>query len=496
MKVKTLGALGALGMLLTSVTVWSVTNPRPADQENGKTDSVVDPEDPRPTVPAFAGASFSTGKTLMMEGRLGHSKLLSTKDNETMLLVNVTADKGTVSNTSAPLNLAIVVDRSGSMKGRRLQQALDAARGMVRRLRDRDVVSVVTYSTTTQIVSPPTQVDSFTRDRVIAAIDTITAEGDTCISCGIDAGMEQLRQRSGAGMIDRLLLLSDGEATAGVRDVEGFRSIGSRVRNMGASISSVGVDVQYNERVMNALAIESNGRHYFAESASSLVRVFDEELESLVKSVAKSSEVAIDLAPGVEVQKVFDRTFRREGNKLFVPLGTFSSGEEKTVFVSLRVPRGAAGERPIADVKMTYDDVTGAIGRGECEGKLAALLTEEEKNVTTEVDPFVQARFLRSETKTALNDANDLFASGRADEARRRLNEGLANVRKQRELALSRAAPAAKPKLAADLGKQEQALDEANTGFSAPPAQAGAPAEREQSAQKRKNSVNALEQGF
>jgi Ca-activated chloride channel family protein len=495
MKVKTLGALGALGMLLTSVTVWSVTNPRPAGWERG-TVGPETTEDLRPTVPAFAGAAFTTGKTLMMEGRLGHSKLLSTKDNETMLLVNVTADKAAVGNTAAPLNLGIVIDRSGSMKGRRLQQALDAARGMVRRLRDRDVVSVVTYNTTTQVVSAPTQVDSFSRDRVLAAIDTITAEGDTCISCGIDAGMEQVRQRSGAGMIDRLLLLSDGEATAGVRDVEGFRSIGSRVRNMGASISSVGVDVQYNERVMNALAIESNGRHYFAENASTLTRVFDEELDSLVKSVAKGSEVAIDLAPGVEVERVFDRTFRREGNKLFVPLGTFSSGEEKTVLVSLRVPRGATGERPIADVKMTYDDVTGAIGRGECEGKLAALLTDEEKGISTEIDPFVQARLQRSDTKTALNEANDLFAAGRADEARRRLNDGLNNVRKQREEALRRAGPSASPKLAGDFQKQEKALDEANTGFAAPPAPAGAPAEREQSAQKRKNSVNALEQGF
>jgi Ca-activated chloride channel family protein len=494
MKVKTLGALGALGMLLTSVTVWSVTNPRSETWPNGKTDPEVPTQEP--TVSAFAGASFTTGKTLMMEGRLGHSKLLSSKDNETMLLVNVTADKGAVANTAAPLNLGIVIDRSGSMKGRRLQQALDAARGMVRRLRDRDVVSVVTYNTTTQLISAPTVVDSFSRDRVIAAIDTITAEGDTCISCGIDAGMDQLRQRSGSGMIDRLLLLSDGEATAGVRDVEGFRSIGSRVRNMGASISSVGVDVSYNERVMNALAIESNGRHYFAENSSSLTRVFDEELESLVKSVAKGSDVAIDLAPGVEVERVFDRTFRREGNKLFVPLGTFSTGEEKTVLVALRIPRGAAGERPVADIKMTYDDVTGAIGSGTCEGKLAALLTEEENAITKEIDPFVSARVLRSQTKTALNDANDLWAQGKADEARRRLNEGLAGVRKQREEALKNAAPAAKPKLAADFGKQQQALDEANSGFSSPPAAGGEAGEREQKAQVRSNSVKALEQGF
>ncbi len=492
MKVKTLGALAALGMLLSSVTVWSVTKPTPEGWPSGKSDVVPTEE---VLGPAFAGAAFTTGKTLMMEGRLGHSKLLSTKDSETMLLVNVTADKDAVTNSQTPLNLAIVIDRSGSMKGRRLANALDAARGMVRRLRDRDVVSVVSYNTGTDVVVPPTGVDSFSRDRIVASLDTISAEGDTCISCGIDSGMEQLRQRSGNGMIDRLLLLSDGEATAGVRDVEGFRSIGSRVRRMGASITSVGVDVQYNERVMNALAIESNGRHYFAENASSLVRVFDEELDSLVKSVAKDSEVAIELSPGVEVERVFDRTFRRDGNKLLVPLGTFSSGEEKTVLVSLRIPRGAAGERPIANVKMTYDDVTGAIGSGVCEGKLAALLTEDENAISAELDPFVRARVLRSETASALNDANDLWESGRSDEARKRLQDGLSNLRKEREQALRRAGPTAKPKLAADLGKQEKALDEASTGFASPPAAAAEPA-RQQKAQVRSNSVRALEAGF
>ncbi|MBK8997212.1 MAG: VWA domain-containing protein [Myxococcales bacterium] len=494
MKVKSVAGLAAIGMLLSSVSVWSLTKPRLEPEPLG---GVGGAEPEQPEVPAHPGASFTAGRTLMMEGRLGHGKLLASKDNQTMLLVNVAADGSGAPSVAAPLNLAIVIDRSGSMKGKRLQNAIDGARGMVRRLRDGDVVSVVTYSQTAEVLVAPTTVDSFSRDRVSASLGTISALGDTCISCGIDEGMAQLRQRS--GMIDRILLLSDGEATAGVRDPEGFRAIGARIRNMGASISSVGVDVDYNERVMNTLAIESNGRHHFVENAADLPRVFDQELDTLAKSLAKNAEVAIDLAPGVEVERVFDRTFRREGRKLFVPLGSFSSGEEKTLLVSLRVPRGASGERPVADVKMGYDDLSSGtvLGtRGECHGKLSALLTDNPANVS-EIDPLVTARMLRSQTAAALTEANELWAAGRGEEARKKLNARLDDLKKQREATVARAPSPAKAKLEADFQGQSSALGQADEGFKSPPAGAAAPAEdRKGKAQVRANATKALDMAF
>jgi len=499
MKVKSVAGLAAVGMLLSSVSVWSLTKPRleaePLGGVGGSEPALPEP----PQGPAHPGASFSTGRTLMMEGRLGHGKLLSSKDNQTMLLVNVTADRAGSGAAASPLNLAIVVDRSGSMKGRRLQNAIDGARGMVRRLRDGDVVSVVTYNQTAEVLVSPTTVDSFSRDRVSASLGGITAVGDTCISCGIDEGMAQLRQRSG-GMIDRILLLSDGEATAGVRDPEGFRAIGARIRGMGASISSVGVDVDYNERVMNTLAIESNGRHHFVENAADLPRVFDQELDTLTKSLTKNAEVAIDLAPGVEVERVFDRTFRREGRKLFVPLGTFSAAEEKTLLVALRLPRGASGERPVADIKMSYDDLSGgsALGtRGECQGKLSALLTDNPADVS-EMDPLVTARMLRSQTAAVLTEANELFATGKGDEARKRLGARLDDLNKQRADAVARAPAPAKAKLEQDFDKQSSALGQANEGFKAPAAGAEAApgGDRKGKAQVRSNATKALDFAF
>ena len=498
MKVKSVAALAGAGMLLSSVSVWSLTDPARSLEVGSELPSDAPQPSRRPIDQPHSGASFSSGRTLALEGRLGHAKLLADTDNSTLLLVNVTADEADAPIAPSPLNLAIVVDRSGSMKGQRIQNAIDGARGMVRRLRDGDVVSLIAYNQSAEVLVAPTTVDSSSRDRVSSALAGITPQGDTCISCGLDEGMAQLRQRS--GMLDRILLLSDGEPTTGVRDLEGFRALGARIRNMGASISSVGVDVEYNERVMNVLAIESNGRHHFVENAGDLPRVFDQELETLAKSIAKNAEVAIALAPGVDAERVFDRTFRREGNQIFVPLGSFSSGEEKTLLIALRVPRGASGERPIAEVKLAYDELAKGSSAGLHEGsqgKLSALYVDDPESVS-ELDPVVLARMQRSQTSAVLNEVNELYAAGRPEEARQKLRSQLDALGRERTRALGRAPAPAKPGLEKDFADQSAALGKAERGLAPPAAQGGDPAaaQRKAKAQVRANATRALDFAF
>ena len=151
MKVKTLGLLAALGMSFSSYTVWSLTTPSadsalrvPPTEERPSA-----PESPKPLA-QVSEAQFVSGNTLLVEGRLGFSAREAGKDNENFVFLDITTDKKAV-GTSSPLNLAIVLDRSGSMAGKRLENALAAARGMVQRLRQGDVISLVTYNGTAEV---------------------------------------------------------------------------------------------------------------------------------------------------------------------------------------------------------------------------------------------------------------------------------------------------------------------------------------------------------
>ena len=462
MRVTTVGILAAAGMTLTSLSVWSLTRPGGSTAATPEQPTA----DPAPSTTtavqkAAAGSDFVTGRTLMMEGRLGHATLAADQLNESYVFVDVRANEQLAAKTSPPLNLSIVVDRSGSMKGERLRKAVDAARGMIRRLRDGDTVSVVTYNTKTEVVVAPTRIDRASQDRVSAALDGIEAKGDTCISCGIEEGMAMLRRTSNG--VSRMLLLSDGEATAGIRDVAGFRNVAARARAMGAPISSIGVDVDYNERVLSALAQDSNGEHYFVENPVELSRVFDKELNALVATVAKGAELSVQLAPGVALEKVFDRAFRQDGDRVVVSMGDFTQSEKKSLLLKLRIPKGAEGRRTVADVQLAFQDLA-ENRKGECSGTLAAMLSNDSSQVSA-LDGLVAARLARSETAGAIFKANDLFRAGDLKGAEAALVKQSELINKRRGVFLSNTPQSRSQELNTDFDNQDGALKKAKDSF-------------------------------
>jgi Ca-activated chloride channel family protein len=343
---------------------------------------------------------------------------------------------------------------------------------MVGKLREGDVVSIIAYDTRVDTLLRATPVAAESRARAISALRNVTAGGNTCISCALEAGLAALG--GGERMVRRMLLLSDGEPTAGVRDPEGLGRVADRVRQQDCSVSAIGVDVDYNERIMSAIARHSNGRHAFVENAAGLPAVFADELRSLLRSVAAGAELRVELGPGVQLLQLFDRTFRREGNTLLVPLGSFSEGDDKTLLIKLRLPRGSAGERELARVRLRFDDLED----GEStvtEGRLAVELTADPTGVSTELDPFVAARVLRAETAAVLTEANEKFARGDVTGARTLLAAKRQVVAARGQTAAATAPAERQEELKRDIGRQLAALDQAASGF-APPAAATATA--------------------
>ncbi|HEX7603251.1 MAG TPA: VWA domain-containing protein, partial [Polyangiaceae bacterium] len=378
----------------------------------------------KPTPPATRDLSrFVDGKTLAIEARLGHGTLAKDGTGETYVLATISGAAAPGAQ-AAPLNLALVIDRSGSMKGERIARALDAAVGIVERLREGDTVTVVSFDTESQVVVPPTEIRASARSSIESRIRSVRLGGDTCISCGLEAGMTALRSASvPANHVERMILLSDGATNHGVTDMPGLRAMAGRMRDRGCSISTIGVDVDFDEKVMAALASESNGRHYFVNDASGLPAVFAQELDSLLATVARDSEMAIELAPGVVVDQVFDRTFRREvdtnGVRIYVPLGTFAAKQQKTLLLKLRVPVGQEGNRPVAAMHLVYKDML-THGAGHANGDLALAVVSPDA-AQKDIDPFVGTRLERSRTAQTLTEANVLFEEGRVDEARDKL---------------------------------------------------------------------------
>jgi Ca-activated chloride channel family protein len=492
MKLITVLTLGATGLVAATAAVWFAANPaRPAPRAAAAPAAPPAPASPAPPAPAPPDRShFTAGRLLAVEGRLGHQVLPASTGSETFLYVDITADPAAAAARPAPLDLAIVIDRSGSMKGKRLANALAATRTAIDRLRDGDVVSVIAYDTRADVLVAPTTIDAGARARVLAALGRPRAGGDTCISCGIDAAMRVLDRRPGT--VSRVLLFSDGLATAGVRDLPGFHRIADDVRQLGAAITTIGVDVGYDEKILAALARDSNGEHFFVPDPATLPGLFDRAMADLARTVAHDAELVVDLAPGVTAEHVYDRVATTDGSRVVVPFGAFAAGDHKTALMRLRVPSGTPGERAIAAVRVRYDDLV-ADRLGECAGELAVRASDDPRAVAA-LDGIVSARVSASESAAALETANQLFRDGRAADASRVIRAQHARLEAEHARARASTDPMRQPELDRAFAVQAAAVAGADEGFrpATPTAAAPVAGDRGAATQTRVNQASAV----
>jgi Ca-activated chloride channel family protein len=262
---------------------------------------------------------------------------------------------------------------------------------------------------------------------------------------------------------------------------------------MGASVTTIGVDVQYDEKVMSALARSSNGHHFFVGDPTGLPTIFDSEMASLAKTVANKAELTLDLAPGVIADRVFDRSSTiTSGSQVVVPLGSFSAGDHKTVLVHVRVPRGDAGERPIAAVRLHYDDLADT-KPGDCEGVLGARLTTVASEISP-LDSFVSARLSASEAAGVLEASNALFRQGKNEEAQGLIRQEQVHVAAARHAAIQAApTPAAAAEADKQFGKSDAALGSGAGGFDRKPTATTPDADVAGQRQIRRNQQTAVD---
>ncbi len=394
MRVTSVAVLSMLSMLASSLLVLWMTPP---------------PSIARAAPAAASGAARIAAQldlpgAIGLDVRVGHRALARGGSRETYLLATARAPSG--ARRSKPLDVAILIDRSGSMRGRRLDNALAAARGMIDRLADDDRVRVITYDTRVSTLLSARRVDASTRRAAARDLASVAASGNTCISCALEAGIGLLEADGPSDSVKQILLLSDGEPTAGVRGLPGFERLARRARRADIAISSLGVDVDYNEELLAMLARQSNGRHHFVREAGDLERAFAAELAALGGAVASGATLTVRLARGVELVKVFDREVDRDGPRVLSRLGTFSAGDVKTLLVQVRLPAGAASSAAVAEVALDYR----ADRPTHVEGSVGVRIVETA--APSALDPVVAERLGRSRTGALLLDADELFKSG------------------------------------------------------------------------------------
>ncbi len=234
-----------------------------------------------------------------------------------------------------PLNISLVLDRSGSMSGDKIEYVRRAASFVVDNLQPEDVLSIVSYDDNVEVEFPSSQV--LNKELIKNKIRNLTDRGSTNLSGGMLEGFKQVKSTYKSGYVNRVLLLSDGLANAGVTDPALLRNmVTEKVRTEGISLSTFGVGADFNEDLMTSLAENGSGNYYFIESPDKIPAIFDQELKGLLSVVAQNMDLELVLPEGVQIDKVFGYPYKVEKGVLKIDFRDIFSEDTKGVLVAFR----------------------------------------------------------------------------------------------------------------------------------------------------------------
>lgn len=232
-----------------------------------------------------------------------HAARLEGHENELFALVRAYATEDTPNTAGGPekppLNLSIVIDRSGSMGGQPLAEAKRAAAFLVDRLRPRDRVAIVTYADEAEVLVAGRPVGSGVEIR--NAIRSIETDGSTALHDGWMAGVEQAARMREPEQMGRVLLLSDGRANRGVCNPAILAQDAARIAATGITTTTCGLGAHFDELLMLEIAMAGQGSAYYGERAEDLIDPFREELELLSNLLARRLRLSLTAGEGVDL---------------------------------------------------------------------------------------------------------------------------------------------------------------------------------------------------
>ena len=320
-----------------------------------------------------------------------------------------------------PVNLALVIDKSGSMGGEKIDRAREAAMEAVRRLSADDIVSVIVYDGSVRVLAPARRVGD--GEALIYAISEIQAAGGTNLHGGVVAGAAELRKHIEEGYTHRVLLLSDGQANVGPQTPEALGSLGAQLVREGISVTTVGLGLDFNEDLMTRLARRSDGNTYFVANSGDLARVFNEELGDVLSIVARRVVIEVDFPEGTRPVRLVGREGRVEDNRVVVELNQLYGGQEKFALIEVSVdPARRESTREIARASVRYEDAETA-RPASSEARVAARFSTEQKQVVAAANQTVQADYATNRLAETKDEVVALVDAGRRDEAAARLRE-------------------------------------------------------------------------
>ena len=308
------------------------------------------------------------------------------------LSVTISAPAATYSGGSAPRNkrpgvsVSLVLDRSGSMGGQKINLARQAVAHAIRLLKDDDQLSVIVYDDEVETVLERMAATKGARQQALTALARVDARGSTNLSDGWFTGARSLGATAEPGdaatignlpltfedakpagaaaavraedadRVRRVLLLTDGLANQGVTDPTALQMASARLRAQGVSTSTFGLGADFDEELLTSLASSGGGHFYFIEHpqqipdflASELGEVLDVVARDVVFEVAAGDAASVTLLNGLPVEQVGEYA----GHSVRVRLGDLVAEQEVTLVLAVTCSARVEGQKVAVDCRV------------------------------------------------------------------------------------------------------------------------------------------------
>jgi len=373
------------------------------------------------------GIEFPEGKSVAMETALNNTNRLVGSDELVYLQIELFSQE-IEDKERIPLNISLVIDRSGSMASeRKLDYVKKAAEFVVNNLGPDDILSLVTYESSVQ--TPIKAQNANRKEFFLQTIRSITSGGSTNLSGGMIEGYTQTHKNRRTGQVNRVLLLSDGLANRGITDPRMLQDICRERVSRGISISTFGVGANYNEDLMLGLAEYGSGNYYFIDTPEKIPAIFSQELKGLLAVTAQNVKLEIEPNSDVVIQEVYGYISESSGNLTRITIGDIFSNEHRTIILKLMPPKDYSGSLQLVRVTLTYDDVIGKKEKIEESSAPSVGYTNDKDKVKENENRYVGQNVNLFTSTVQMQAAINMVDRGEIDKAREVLSKEVSSVK-------------------------------------------------------------------
>lgn len=336
---------------------------------------------------AVAGVDRVADGLVTMATKMVQGKVLQHSDGKVSVAVTLTAGQlpREQDQPKKPVDLVIVVDRSGSMTGQKIEAARQAVHRLIERLTVSDRLALVTYSNGVEVVAPLTTVDAEGSHRLAAAVDRIYSSGGTNLGGGLKRGIDMFLKTQDGERQRKVILISDGLANQGVTDPGALGQMAATATDYRFAVSTVGVGLDFNELLMTTIADHGMGSYYFLENPQVFAQVFEKEFQQARQVAAASLALRVPLEKGVQLVDAGGYPISIKDGYAVVHPGQLIAGQERKFFLTFKVPTDKQQDLSLGHIALSYQH-KGNERTLENKGDLVVACVTDQKQVLSSVD--------------------------------------------------------------------------------------------------------------